>query len=310
MAQGFTTLYKKLSAVLAEVGYIQKDKRNDFHKYNYASETAILERLHPLFVTHGLILNINCSDYGRQGDLTLIKLTIKIIDADSGQEDISTFYGEGQDKGDKGIYKAYTGAIKYFLMKTFMIPTGDDPEQEGAEEKQQVKQERKELKKEWIGSQKKIDEKAKDAEFFKPEPETQKDTLPFNPYKIAGDKAGQAASPKPNQEVDLPKYLDYMKRLGYSIKGIKDPAEALTIIEGGLKTKRRWIIWDKCKLLIEDNQLNDMVVADLMDVLKIETDEEGKPKGMGLLELHKVLEGMKNSRCKYANGKIVWEVPP
>jgi hypothetical protein len=36
--------------------------------------------------------------------------------------------GEGQDAGDKGPYKAMTGAQKYALMKTFMIPTGDDPE--------------------------------------------------------------------------------------------------------------------------------------------------------------------------------------
>ena len=36
--------------------------------------------------------------------------------------------GAGDDGADKGLYKAYTGAVKYFLMKTFLIPTGDDPE--------------------------------------------------------------------------------------------------------------------------------------------------------------------------------------
>ena len=38
------------------------------------------------------------------------------------------FAGAGADTGDKGVYKSMTGAEKYFLMKTFLIATGDDPE--------------------------------------------------------------------------------------------------------------------------------------------------------------------------------------
>jgi hypothetical protein len=38
--------------------------------------------------------------------------------------------GEGQDAGDKAVYKAMTGALKYCLLKTFLIPTGDDPERD------------------------------------------------------------------------------------------------------------------------------------------------------------------------------------
>ncbi len=41
--------------------------------------------------------------------------------------------GAGNDRnkngvGDKGTYKAITGATKYALMKTFLLETGDDPE--------------------------------------------------------------------------------------------------------------------------------------------------------------------------------------
>jgi hypothetical protein len=35
--------------------------------------------------------------------------------------------------GDKAIYKAMTGATKYFYMKVFGVATGDDPENEKAE---------------------------------------------------------------------------------------------------------------------------------------------------------------------------------
>src|SRR4029079_18402967 len=32
--------------------------------------------------------------------------------------------GYGDDAGDKGVYKALTGAEKYLLMKTFLVSTG------------------------------------------------------------------------------------------------------------------------------------------------------------------------------------------
>ena len=35
----------------------------------------------------------------------------------------------------KGLYKAFTGSMKYFLMKNFLVATGDDPEQDSAAKK-------------------------------------------------------------------------------------------------------------------------------------------------------------------------------
>ena len=38
--------------------------------------------------------------------------------------------GEGADAGDKAPYKAMTGALKYALLQSFLLSTGDDPEDE------------------------------------------------------------------------------------------------------------------------------------------------------------------------------------
>ena len=68
--------------------------------------------------------------------------------------------GSGNDRsrsgavGDKGIYKAITGANKYALLKTFLLETGDDPEEvsdadrESNKPKEVKKEEKKEAKKE------------------------------------------------------------------------------------------------------------------------------------------------------------------
>jgi ERF superfamily len=51
-------------------------------------------------------------------------------DVDSGEEVVATAAGQGLDAGDKAPYKAMTGALKYALLQTFLLATGDDPEDE------------------------------------------------------------------------------------------------------------------------------------------------------------------------------------
>jgi hypothetical protein len=61
-------------------------------------------------------------------DLTTIIYEYDIIDGDTGEQITTSGVGYGSDKGDKGAYKASTGAFKYMLMRLFMVATGDDPE--------------------------------------------------------------------------------------------------------------------------------------------------------------------------------------
>jgi ERF superfamily len=69
-------------------------------------------------------------------NVTEVEAQITLIDLDSGESKIYNFFGQGQDKGDKGIYKAYTGLQKYFFMKNFLISTGDDPENDSGKANQ------------------------------------------------------------------------------------------------------------------------------------------------------------------------------
>jgi len=57
-------------------------------------------------------------------------MQVTFVDTESGESFSCIFYGDGSDSNDKAIYKAITGAQKYALMKTFLVATGDDPEQD------------------------------------------------------------------------------------------------------------------------------------------------------------------------------------
>ena len=64
-------------------------------------------------------------------------VTIEFIltDVETGYSIRSTHSGIGFDKGDKALYKAKTGAIKYFFATTFLVATKDDPERDDNDKK-------------------------------------------------------------------------------------------------------------------------------------------------------------------------------
>jgi hypothetical protein len=53
-----------------------------------------------------------------------------MIDTETGESIEAYWMGEGQDKGDKGPYKAATGGMKTWLKHLFLLPADDDPEAE------------------------------------------------------------------------------------------------------------------------------------------------------------------------------------
>lgn len=129
-------LYKKIHAVMNEIGTISKKGYNSFHKYKYATEADYVEALRPLLKKHGLTVTPKIIETPKvvsneKGDyLTTILIEFKLTDIDTGESDCAIVAGQGTDKGDKGIYKALTGAKKYWASLTFMVDTGDDPERD------------------------------------------------------------------------------------------------------------------------------------------------------------------------------------
>lgn len=131
----------KIAAALHEVmqacSYVQKTKRNTFHNYNYAGEGDLLDKLRPAMLNAGLLLipsGVERSPVDDHGNTHVtVEYTLVHKDGDVWPDKIRAF-GTGNDKnskggiGDKGTYKALTGANKYLLFKLFQIETGDDPE--------------------------------------------------------------------------------------------------------------------------------------------------------------------------------------
>ena len=134
-------LYTKIHKIIKDGIRIGKNGRNDFHKYDYVTEADVVDEIKRIFTENNLVYDFNIVGTRKVEGLenvTEVEAEITLIDLDSSESKVYSFFGQGQDKGDKGIYKAYTGLQKYFFMKNFLISTGDDPENDTGKANQAV----------------------------------------------------------------------------------------------------------------------------------------------------------------------------
>ena len=123
-----------LRKMLKEKGVLKKGGKNEFSKYSYFTEAQYKELFTELFSEVGLELKFTELEYitfdAGKNNGRMPKLMFTLMDIDTGYGEETVITGEGLDTGDKAGYKAYTGALKYYLANTFMVATGDDPEKD------------------------------------------------------------------------------------------------------------------------------------------------------------------------------------
>lgn len=130
-------LAKALVAVMDKARYVRETAKNKHFGYNYASDEDILAALRPAMIANGLAMfPTDCERQtvphsptakGAAQWRTDIIMTYRLLHV-SGETMTVKVPGCGIDPEDKGAYKALTGAMKYALRNTFLIPTGNDPE--------------------------------------------------------------------------------------------------------------------------------------------------------------------------------------
>ena len=132
-------LRQKLAEVRRRIGYVQKRGRNERHNYSYVTAADIAGAVGDILAELGVIvvprLESISHEPARTGrtdgeHLTHVVMSYSFVDVDTAEEIAVKVAGEGVDAGDKAPYKAMTGALKYALLQSFLLATGDDPEDE------------------------------------------------------------------------------------------------------------------------------------------------------------------------------------
>lgn len=129
-------LFAKLVKARAAVGAVEKKGKNTAQNYSYVRAEDVLKVGQRALDDAGLVFEFESNwhevEKAESGSMiTMVRGFIVVTDPDTGFSIERGVLGAGADKpGDKGTFKAMTGARKYGLIHLLGIAVGDDPEEE------------------------------------------------------------------------------------------------------------------------------------------------------------------------------------
>ena len=139
-------IYQKINEIMKNIEYLTKDARVEFGntKYKAISEEKVTTSVREQLVKQGIvIMPIKQESANKElirtdksvNMLTEVHTKYRIQNIDDANDFIEVeSNGTGVDTQDKGVGKAMTYAYKYMLLRTFAIPTGEDPDKISSEE--------------------------------------------------------------------------------------------------------------------------------------------------------------------------------
>lgn len=130
-------IYQKILEIMQEVQYLEKDDRVEFGstKYKALSEEKATSIMREQMIKQKLVVFPIKQESLRTGQITHVDVTYRMVNTDNPLEFIDIVScGDGADSQDKGPGKAMTYAYKYMWLRTFGIPTGEDPDKISSEQ--------------------------------------------------------------------------------------------------------------------------------------------------------------------------------
>jgi hypothetical protein len=131
------TLFEKILAIMSDVQYLAKDDKVEFGKTSYKalSEEKVTSIMRAELLKHRVVVFPISQVASREGTITHVDVVYKMVNVDDPNDYIEiASCGDGADTQDKGSGKAMTYAFKYMWLRTFALPTGEDPDKISSEE--------------------------------------------------------------------------------------------------------------------------------------------------------------------------------
>lgn len=130
-------IYEKILAIMKDVQYLAKDDHVSFGSTNYKalSEEKVTSIMRAEMLKYNLAVFPIEQTANRSGSITHVDVKYRLVNVESPDEFIEVVScGDGADSQDKGSGKAMTYAYKYMWLRTFALPTGEDPDKISSEE--------------------------------------------------------------------------------------------------------------------------------------------------------------------------------
>lgn len=129
----------KLVEIMQGISAIAKNGRNQQQGYDYTEASDVFSVVREALAKHRVVIfpttlkkaiENRSNPNGKPIMITAVTMAYTIVDCDSEEYVTVTYEGEGMDSGDKGLPKALSICMKYYLRDQFLIPFGEDVENE------------------------------------------------------------------------------------------------------------------------------------------------------------------------------------
>ncbi len=137
-------IHQRLAATMKSVSYIQKDKevktKNGTVMYRVVSHDTVIRETRPHFIDNGIAVVPTVTSHERSGsNLTIADIQVEFINIEKPDDKITVnYFGYGVDPSDKGPGKAISYAVRYAILKVLCLETGDDPENDNVNAKEET----------------------------------------------------------------------------------------------------------------------------------------------------------------------------
>lgn len=124
-------IYEKMLEVMKSIEYLNKDDAVKYGTTSYKamSEEKVTTTVRKALIKQGLVVFPVEQTVEKDGNITTTNTTYKMVNTENPEEFVFlASSGQGSDTQDKGVGKAMTYSFKYMLLRTFAIPTGEDPD--------------------------------------------------------------------------------------------------------------------------------------------------------------------------------------
>jgi hypothetical protein len=136
-------LYVRISRIIESLPDLKPGGENKFFNYRFITDKQVLGILRPRLSRARIVIvpetveeidnQTLTTAKGGTSYMSRIRVTWRVVDGIGGESFTGQSLGYGDDSGDKGANKAFTAALKNFLLKLFEIG-GDTDDLEGDEE--------------------------------------------------------------------------------------------------------------------------------------------------------------------------------
>ncbi len=133
--QAQAALFAKLARVMGRLKKLPKSGYNKHFEYHFVTESDVSDAVRAALAAEKVAFLASMTGIHTDGKKTIVDMEYIFADGETGAIWTCTWTGEAIDSQDKGIAKAATSALKYFLLKTFVLSSGDpgDESDNGAE---------------------------------------------------------------------------------------------------------------------------------------------------------------------------------